>query len=364
MGSHVYFVTGGSGLIGGGVLSRLLSARPDARTYVLARDPGRMEATIERMRLPRERVAILRGDIREPGLGLGAGERRRLRREVTRTVHMAADIVFSRPLEAARATNVAGTRNVLDLASEWPGPFSFVSTAFVAGRRTGRVMERDLGGDQGWVNAYEQSKWEAEALVRSSGLAFTILRPSTVVCDSVAGEVTQHNAVHRALRLFHAGMAPMLPGRETSPVDLVPADFVADSIASLAGRDEASGATYHLCAGAGAIPLGEMLDLTLEVWSRDPDWRRRAIARPALTDLATYRLFEESVGDVADARLRQVTRSLSHFAPQLALEKRFDTRAADAVLGRPAPPVRQFWAAMVEQLGRHQRSGMSARAAA
>lgn len=364
MTSDVYFVTGATGLLGGRVLQHLLGSRAGTRAYLLVRDAARMEEAIRRLRIPRERVVLLPGDLLKPGLGLEATARRRLRREVTATVHLAADTVFSRSLDGSRATNVGGTRRLLELAADWVGPLHHVSTAFVAGRRTGRVFERDPGGQYGWVNAYEQSKWEAEALVRSSGLDFSILRPSTIVCDSVAGEVTQYNAVHRALRLFQAGLAPMLPGRETAPVDFVTADYAASAIGKIAARREASGETYHLCAGEGAIPLGEMLDLTLEIWSRDVDWRRRSIARPALTDLATYRLFEESVNDVADIRLRRVTRSLSHFVPQLALEKRFDTAGADAVLGRPAPPVRDYWRAMVEHLVRTDATGGPARFAA
>ena len=56
-------------------------------------------------------------------------------------------------------------------------------------------MRRTLG----WVNAYEQSKYEAERLVMEQAASWVILRSSTVVCDDVAGHVTQMNAVHRAL---------------------------------------------------------------------------------------------------------------------------------------------------------------------
>ena len=48
--------------------------------------------------------------------------------------------------------------------------------------------------------------------------------------------------------------------------------------------------------------------------------------------------------------LRRVIHSLSHFVPHLALEKRFETCSADALLGRPAPRVRDYWRRMVEYL--------------
>src|SRR5690606_20951677 len=127
--------------------------------------------------------------------------------------------------------------------------------------------------------------------------------PSTVVCDDVSGRVSQYNAVHRSLRLFHAGMAPMIPGTEDSPVDLVTAEYVAEGIARLALRPELSGAILHLCAGTNATTLGRLLDLSFEVWSADEAWRRRAIAPPILTELATYRMFEKAVEETGDARL-------------------------------------------------------------
>ncbi|HET7458721.1 MAG TPA: hypothetical protein VFJ74_13825, partial [Gemmatimonadaceae bacterium] len=98
------------------------------------------------------------------------------------------------------------------------------------------------------------------------------------------------------------------------------------------------------------MPLAELLDVTYAIFARDPAWRRRDIARPALTDAATYALFERAVEETGDARLRRVTRSLSHFIPQLALPKRFDTAVADRALGRPAPSPRAYWPRMVERL--------------
>jgi hypothetical protein len=42
--------------------------------------------------------------------------------------------------------------------------------------------------------------------------------------------------------------------------------------------------------------------------------------------------------------------SLSHFAPQLALPKRFDTTLADTALGEAAPLVAAYWTRMLDHL--------------
>lgn len=345
------FVTGGTGLVGSGVLARMLAADPALRAAVLLRDPARWPALAAGLGAAAERVVPVVGDLLRPGLGLPREARGRLAREVSAVLHFAADTSFSQTLAAARAVNVGGTERALELAAEWPGVerVVFASTAFVAGRQTGPVSEADEPSE-GWVNAYEQSKHEAEARVRACGREWLVLRPSTLVFDTEAGAVRQLNAAHRSLRLWYHGLAPMIPGSEDAPVDVVPSCYVSRAIARLALHPEAAGRTLHLCAGEGALPLGELLDLTYAAWSAREEWRRRGVPRPALTDLETYRLFESAVEETGDARFRRVVKSLSHFVPQLALPKRFDTRAADALLGEAAPPVRSYWPRMAAQL--------------
>lgn len=346
------FVTGATGLVGAGVLRRMLEADRSLRATVLVRDHGRWPGLAARLGGTGERVMPVAGDVAAPGLGLDTTTRARLAREVTAVLHCAADTTFSRSLDEARVINTRGTGRTLALAADWPRVrrFAHVSTAFVAGTRTGDIGESDVASPDTWVNAYEQSKWEAEQLVRSSAVNWVIFRPSTIVCDGDDGVVTQFNVVHRALRLYYHGLAPMIPSAPGATVDVVTAAYVSDAIARLALRDELHGTTLHLCAGTGAIPLGEMLDVTYTTWARDPEWRRRQVARPALAPLAVYRLFERSVDDTGDARLQQVTRALSHFVPQLAMPKRFDTRQSVALLGAPATPPRQYWARLVAHL--------------
>jgi thioester reductase-like protein len=344
-------VTGASGLVGARVLERLLSRHDDVHVHALVRRPAAWPNLATRLGPAAARVTPVIGDVTHAGLGLDATTRQRLVARVRAIVHCAADTTFSRPLEQARAVNTEGTRNLLDLASDWRVErIVHVSTAFVAGARTGLIREHELDAGAGFINGYEQSKHEAEALVRGSSLPFVVLRPSTIVCDDRSGCVTQYNAVHRALRVFSAGLASLMPGAEDTPVDVVTTSHVVAGVADIGFAERALGGTFHLCAGQGSLGLGELLDRAHAVWSRDAQWRRRGIMRPALTDLATYRLFEQTVEETGDVRLATITRSLSHFVPQLALPKQFDTTAADSVLGCSALPVRSFWDALLEHL--------------
>ena len=349
--TRTLLVTGATGLVGRDVVTRLLARERGLRIIALVRDPARLVTLANAARWPIDRLALLVGDVARPGLGLDADARAMLARRTDAVLHCAADTTFSRPLADARRVNTAGTAHLLELAASWRRPvrFAHVSTAYVAGRRTGDIAEAPADGALGWVNGYEQSKFEAEALVRSAAVDGVVVRPSTIVCDG-DGVVDQANAVHRALRVYHGGLAAMLPGAPGATLDVVTSDYVADGIARIALAPEASGRTFHLCAGAGAIGLEEMLDVTWEAWARDPAWRRRAVARPAIADLATWDAFTLAVEETGSARLAGVLRALAHFVPQLALPKRFDTQAADALLGRPAPAVAHFWPRMVANL--------------
>lgn len=344
-------VTGATGLLGRSVLQRLLAGDAGLQAIVLVRDTDRW-ARGTGVPAFADRITVVEGDLRSPGLGLTSEARALVRCRVTAVVHLAADTSFSNPLAAARAVNTIGTAHLLALANECDSlvRIAYVSTAFVAGRRTGVIAEGLASPVSGWVNAYEQSKHEAEQLVCRASSEWAILRPSTVVCDDREGTVSQVNAVHRALRLYRAGLVAMMPGVDQSTLDVVTTDYVAGAIAKLALRDDAAGKVVHLCAGRGALPLGDLLDLTYAYWARDPEWRRRGIARPPLVDLPTYALFERSIEQVGDASIKRLTRSLSHFVPQLALPKVFDTTTASALLGADAPPVRDFWLPMLHQL--------------
>ena len=354
-GDGTVFVTGATGLLGAEVVHRWVNDGAARRLVVLVRDRARWQLAAHRAGIAHGAVIAVDGDVTTEALGLSRDVRRWLARDTTAVVHLAADTTFSRPLDESRRVNRDGTAHLLALAAEWQhvARIAFVSTAFVAGRRIGFVSESAAGAATeaiGWVNAYERTKAEAESLVRAARNDCVILRSSTIACNDMTGAVTQRNAVHQALRLFHDGLAALIPGIAGSVLDVVPTDYVSDAVARLALRGGIDGTTVHLCAGAGAMPLTELLDECRAHWMRDAAWRRRGIALPALADLETWALFAQAVEETGHPRLRRVTRALGHFLPQLALPKRFDTQRADALLGVASPPVRAYWGRMIDHL--------------
>ena len=339
-------VTGGTGALGAELVSRLARGS-HASVVVLTRGTAR-----SRPALP-PTVEMLTGDLHcGPTFGLHPSEAATLRERVTDVVHCAADTTFNRPLAEARATNVAGTQAVLAFAKECPHleRMACFSTVYVAGRTTGCFAEQDVGGADGFVNSYEQSKAEMEAVVRDAmrELPIAMYRLSTIIGNSRTGEVTGLNAIHHALRLLYQGLAPMVPGQETGLVDLIPVDFAADASHYLFEHEFSTGATYHLCAGAaGSATLGALLDATMAAFERyRPAWRKRSIARPAIVALDTYELFVRSVEEAGNQVLLQATRAVQAFAYQLAYPKVFDNRHAGVVLARAgiaAPTVLEYY---------------------
>ncbi len=109
------------------------------------------------------------GDIAERGLGLSDTDYERLRAEVARVFHLAAIYDLAVPEELAQRVNVDGTGNVLELcaAAERLERLAYVSTAYVAGLRTGVVYEHELVMGQRFKNHYESTKFQAEVWARA-----------------------------------------------------------------------------------------------------------------------------------------------------------------------------------------------------
>ncbi|MGA8656368.1 MAG: SDR family oxidoreductase [Chthoniobacterales bacterium] len=318
---YTILLTGATGAIGQ-ELVRVLAKRSSVDVvYALSR-----QADVEESQTG---VIPLRGDVRLVTLGLSPREYGEVRQRTTLIIHAAADTRFSAPLPELRAINVEGTKNVLAFAGVCPQLRGLValSTVHVAGKRTGTIEESSLGHDAGFVNNYEQSKYEAELILRErmKDLPIAVIRLSTVLSDSKTGEISKLAAIHQGLRLYYHSLAPMIPGTPDCPVDLIASDYAASGIAGLACDGFRGGKTFHLCGGNDFLTLAQLLAQTHDAFmTYRPSWRKRSIAMPAIVDLPTFVLFAQSVDDVGDYLLRHSVQVIRHFAPQLAYPKVFD----------------------------------------
>jgi len=334
------FLTGATGFLGMELLARYLE-RTDRHVYALARPTDGAEP-IERLRgvieelsgnpdAYRGRWTAVGGDAEQPGLGIEPARRRELAAEVGDVVHCAASVSFSRILEESRRVNVAGTNRVLEFAElccERGGlrRFAYVSTAYVAGDHPGRFGEDDLDVGQGFRNAYERSKFEAERLVRERAdrLPVQIFRPSIIVGEQSSGWTASFNVLYPPLKGFEAGAYPALPARRDTPVDVVPVDYVADAIFELVERPAERGEVHHLVAGDRATTVGRLADRAGRYFRRRP---------PRLLPPRAYRLLiHPLLVAVSRGRRRRALRSTEALFPYFSMRVRFDDRRSRARL--------------------------------
>ncbi|WP_407686621.1 SDR family oxidoreductase [Mycobacterium sp. HUMS_1102779] len=244
-----YVVTGGTGFIGRRVVDRLLDTRPDAQVWVLVRrgSLGRFERLAAEWG---ERARPLVGEL--PDLALTEQTLDDLG-EIDHVVHCAAVYDITADDAAQRATNVEGTRAVIELALRLDATLHHVSSIAVAGDFRGEYTEDDFDVGQRLPTAYHRTKFEAESLVRSApGLRHRIYRPAVVVGDSRTGEMDKVDGPYYFFGVLAKlavlpKLTPMLLP-DTGRTNVVPVDYVADALVTLLHAEGRDGQTFHLTA--------------------------------------------------------------------------------------------------------------------
>ncbi len=271
-------ITGATGFLGRQLVRILLESFPQARLVLLVREKHRHNRNLQHQPFDRrtnsisgdipgaERIQILFGDTSQSRCGLSSQDYTRAVEGATRIIHAAATVRFDSPLSEARSVNIEGTRHLLEIALEAQRQgtlrsFMHIGTAYVAGKRQGVVREDELDVGQRFRNVYEETKCEAEKLVRAQGerLPTVILRPSIIVGDSRTGVTSSFRTLYWPLKVYAKRRWRLLPGFPDTVVDIVPVDFVARAAACLAMDDSAAGHCLHICAGpSGSATLREL----------------------------------------------------------------------------------------------------------
>ena len=265
------FLTGFPGFIAGRLVERL--ALDGARFLLLVQPAFAERARREIAQLSEktgaaaERFSVLEGDITREDLGLSAPDLERARGEATVLFHLAAVYDLAVAREVGVRVNVEGTRHVNRLALTLPKlkRYHYVSTCYVAGRRTGLILELELRHEAGFRNFYEETKYlaelEVEALKRE--LPVTIHRPSVVCGDSRTGETAKYDGVYyliNYLRMWPGALSLANIGNADVRLNVVPVDFVVEAMAALASDDASAGETVQL-ADPEPLTTEELFDL-------------------------------------------------------------------------------------------------------
>jgi nucleoside-diphosphate-sugar epimerase len=229
----------------------------------------------------REKVACLTGDVRLPDLGLDAERHAGLSAEVDLVINCAATVNFDERLDTALETNVFGVATLLEFARTAGAAFVQVSTAFVCGRRNGRIEEAVLPPDfdfdaeiaglreivaelkaaqlppdvlagelvrrgmerakaRGWIDTYTYTKFLGEqwlALHRGE-VAAVVVRPSIIesaIREPEPGWIEGLRVADPIMIAAGRGLT-RFPMSLDTVLDLIPLDFVVNAILAAACR--------------------------------------------------------------------------------------------------------------------------------
>jgi nucleoside-diphosphate-sugar epimerase len=270
--SKYLLLTGATGLVGQYLLRDLLLEGTAVAVLIRSQEHERAADRLEQVmshwetglyrKLPRP--VCLEGDITRTDLGLSPEAQRWVGKHCASVLHNAASLTFSGK-DTSRdpwLSNLTGTANILAFCRQsGVHQLHYMSTAYVCGQRPGTIFETELEHTEGFRNDYENSKFEAESLVRSAPFleSLTVYRPATIVGDSQTGYTTTYHGLYSYFQFAwmlrqYANLQE--DGRWNIPLrlnvtgdesrNLIPVDWVSAVTTYLVLNSQCHGQTYHL----------------------------------------------------------------------------------------------------------------------
>lgn len=340
--TEAILLTGGNGFLGAEIAAQLVQY-PNQTIYVLvrAKDSAQAAARLKAAWKEREalyaavgsRIVPIPGNLEQADLGLSGEMAEVLTRNVHCVIHAAADVGVTKSREVLMKANRDGTKNLLAFASRMKKLARFVqiSTAYVAGRQTGKIPE---GGQpaETFCGYYEESKAAAEALVRQSGLPYSICRPGMIIGSTVDGHIRSFNTIYYVMKLILTGRLSVLPISREQKLNIVPVDYAAQAVTKIAFAPEAEGKTFHLTIPEAQCPTaGELVDY-LRGWAKEnlncdiP--AVRFVPVPALKSAGL------SYNRKPEAKKHSLYSNLLSLMPYFFDEHSFDRSNTDAIVGK------------------------------
>jgi long-chain acyl-CoA synthetase len=353
MAEGTVLVTGATGLLGTEVVAQLLETT-NSHIYVLVRAESE-EIAERRLRALwwgddtltnaiGKRVHPIIGDITKPL------ESQKM--DITHVIHCAAETGLQKSHEELWNINVDGTRHVIRMAELLPylQRFTYVSTAYVAGTQSGRITE-DAPLPTQFYSQYEQSKTEAEKIVRSSTLPYIICRPGMIVGNSKTGRTRNFNTVYYVLKLMLQGKLRVLPVSSMQTVNVIPVDYVAQQVTNLTFSPEAEGRTFHLTAPADSLPqVGDLVE-SVRTWAKQN--LHIDVPKPIYLPMPILRTIGERYNARHDAKKRTLLSNLTALMPYFFDNHVFDRTNTDQFSGKYGLDWRNYLPTLLEFACRH-----------
>ena len=352
--NETIFLTGFPGFIAGRLVRRL--AAEGARFLLLvqpaftARAGAEVARVIEETGAAPDNFRLVEGDITRPRLGLSDTDFQTARDETTLLFHLAAVYDLAVVRDVALRVNVEGTRCVNEFARSLLKlrRYHYVSTCYVAGLRTGLIREDELQHATGFRNYYEETKYLAELEVEAlkPDLPVTIHRPAVVCGDSQTGETAKYDGIYyliNYLRMQPSLLSLVNIGNRDVRLNVVPVDFVVESMAALTIDERATGATVQL-ADPAPLTTHELFEAIAQALVGHGS--RITVPAPLVRTSLTL------------PRAEILSRLPRAGVPYFFLDQMYDTTRARALLephGVRCPPITSYIDALIEFVARHPK---------
>ncbi|KAK0846243.1 large subunit of alpha-aminoadipate reductase [Friedmanniomyces endolithicus] len=261
-------LTGATGFLGAYILRDLLMRSPPNHVYahVRAKSPAqaleRIRTTSTAYGIWEDRwvtegvLEIVLGNLKEPKLGMGLHNYKRIAADADLIVHNGAHVHWLLPYENLKAANVQSTLECIKLCAKGkPKRLAFVSSTsaldsehYLQRTELGeKILETDNleGSREGLATGYGQTKWVSEKMIGEAckrGLSGVVIRSGYVLGDPNTGVSNTDDFLIRMLKgCVQIGCRPDV--RNT--INMVPVTHVARLIAATAFYGE-KGSVSHV----------------------------------------------------------------------------------------------------------------------
>ena len=208
-----------------------------------------------------------------------------------------------------------------------------------------------------FYSLYEESKAEAERIVRGASLPYVICRPGMIVGNSVTGRTRNFNTVYYVLKLMLQGKLYVLPVSSKQTVNIVPVDYVAKQVVALSTHQQAEGLTFHLTAPSEQLPqVGELVE-AVRSWAKENLLIN--IRRPLYLPVPLFRTIGRYYNVGQGAKHRSLLSNLTALMPYFLDDHSFDRTQTDQLTGSYGMAWRDFLPALLAFACRHHSMRLS-----
>lgn len=338
------FLTGSTGYIGAHVATELLATHGQSVNLLVRAEDGEqakrrlwrsMQLHLgfdEFVEHVQARVNVFCGDLTRTRFGLSDSDYQRLCETTDSVVHCAASL-NRKSEKSCLNVNLRGTLEVIKLARAAKDDhgvrrISHVSTVAVCGKRSNETVKEDesVDWDRSDYDPYARTKKFCEHMFAEllPDVSRTIFRPSIVLGDSRRPETTQFDMV-RAF-VFLASL-PVLPFRPDDRIDIVPVEYVAESVATIHQKEAPKHGIYHLSSGTGSQTFRELTQAVATARGKRGPTFQPMLERP-------FSSIVESLARYRGARVGQIANLLKVFIPYLVWNTVFDNTRVREEMGR------------------------------